>query len=377
MKEGIKLFKVLGIEISLDFSWFIIFFLVTWSLASGYFPFKYPFFAPGTYWLMGTISSVLLFATVLMHELSHSVVANMNGLNIRRIKLFVFGGVAQLNREPQSPRIEFDVAIAGPICSFILHFVFKGMASSISAIWPGQGQNAVVVILTYLSFINLFLAIVNLIPAYPLDGGRVLRAFLWARTRSLRRATAIASNIGKLFALVLILNGFVVAIRGELAGLWYVFIGMFLFGAAKMGYENVLLRDAMSGSRVGEVMSPAITINDVGMTLDRAIDRYFFHYHHSSFPVMQKGKLAGMLNLARIKQVPREDWHKITVGQCLEPMDPLTVVRAGDKTINILRRLAEHANEHFMVMQGEQIVGIITRVDIMKLLKLKVDLDVK
>ena len=374
MREGIRLFKIFGIEISLDFSWFIIFFLVTWSLASGYFPFKYPFFDKGTYWLMGAISSVLLFATVLMHELSHSVVANINGLNIRRIKLFIFGGVAQLDREPPSPRIEFDVAIAGPICSFILHFIFKATAGGISAVFLGRGQNPVVVILMYLSFINMFLAIINLIPAYPLDGGRILRAFLWARTKSLRRATAIASNVGKLFALFLIFNGFIVAIRGEMAGLWYVFIGMFLFGAAKMGYESVLLRDAMGESRVGDVMSPAIIIKDTGMTIDRVIDKYFFHYHHSSFPVMENGKFSGMLNLSKIKEVPREDWARITVSQCLEPVDPVTVVRTGEKTINILRRLAEHSKEHLLVMQGERIVGIITRVDIMKLLKMKVDL---
>lgn len=369
MREGIRLFKVFGIEISLDFSWFIIFFLVTWSLASGYFPFKYPFFAAGTYWVMGVLSSTLLFITVLMHELTHSVVANNNGLNIRGIKLFVFGGVAQLSHEPQSARVEFDVAIAGPICSFILHFIFKGIASLL-----GGGQSPVVAIFSYLAFINVFLGLINLIPAYPLDGGRVLRAFLWARTKNLRLATAIASNVGKFFAIFLIFNGFILTIRGELGGLWYVFIGMFLYGAAKMGYEHVLIRDALSGSSVRDVMSTHVVVVDSALALDKVVEDYFFKYHHSSFPVVEGARIKGVLSLARIKEIPREKWPLTTAGDSAEPIRPDAVVSPRERTSNILSRLVEHELGHMLVMEEGRIIGIVTRVDVMKLLKVKMDL---
>lgn len=369
MREGIRLFRIFGIEISLDFSWFIIFFLVTWSLASGYFPFKYPFFTAGTYWMMGVISSLLLFVTVLMHELTHSVVANNNGLNIRGIKLFVFGGVAQLSREPQSARVEFDVAIAGPICSFILHFIFKWIANAL-----GGGQNPAAAIFSYLAFINVFLGLINLIPAYPLDGGRVLRAFLWAVTKNLRMATAVASNLGRFFAIFLIFNGFMLTIRGELAGLWYVFIGMFLYSAAKMGYEHMVVRDALSRSFVRDVMSTNVVAVDAALTLDKAVEDYFFKYHHSGFPVVEGNELIGMLSLARIKEVPREKWHVATAGSCVEPIQPDAVVTPRERTSNVLNRFVEHEAGHILVMDNGRIAGIVTRVDVMKLLKLKMDL---
>ena len=374
MKEGIRLFKVFGIEISLDFSWFIIFFLVTWSLASGYFPIKYPLLTAGTYWMMGLISSILLFVSVLLHELSHSVVANHNDLSIKGIKLFIFGGVAQLSKEPQSARVEFDVAIAGPICSFILHFIFKGTARWLSHIVQSGTQNPVVAILGYLAFINVFLGIVNLIPAYPLDGGRVLRAFLWARTNNLRKATAIASNIGKFFALFLIFIGFMATIRGELAGLWYVFIGMFLYGAARMGYEHVLIKDALADSFVREVMTTDVVTIDGGITLDKAVEDYFFRYHHNSFPVAEDGRIKGMLDLARIKEVPRERWVDTSASSVAHPIDPHAIVTSRGKTNNALSWLVEHELEHLMVMDEGKLVGIVTRRDIMKLLKFKMDL---
>lgn len=374
MREGIKLFKVFGIKISLDYSWFIIFFLVTLSLAKGYFPWKYPFFAAQTYWMMGVVSSLMLFAAVLLHELSHSVVANHNGLNIRGIKLFVFGGVAQLGREPQSPRIEFDVAIAGPVCSLVLHFLFKGLAHGFAAVLSSGYYNPIVAIMVYLSFINAFLAIINLIPAYPLDGGRILRAFIWARTNNLRKATAVASNAGKFFALFLIFIGFMAVMRGELVGLWYVFIGMFLFSAAKMGYENVLIKDALSGTMVRHVMTDHVVSVPETMTIDKAIEDYFFKYHHSCFPIVEAGRVKGMLTLSKIKEVPREKWNEVTVADCTQPVDPHAIVTPREGTQNVLTRFAEYDLGRLLVLDGGKLVGIVTRQDIMKLLKLRMNI---
>jgi Zn-dependent protease len=374
MREGIKLFKIFGIEISLDFSWFIIFLLVTWSLASGYFPFKYPFFALGTYWIMGAISSLLLFITVLMHELSHSVVANHNGLNIKGIKLFVFGGVAQLTREPQNARVEFDIAIAGPICSFILYFIFKALAGFLSMHLQGGMQNPVTAIFSYLSFINIFLGLINLIPAYPLDGGRVFRSIVWAITKNFKKATAVASTLGKLFALFLIFTGFMATIRGEFSGLWYVFIGMFLFSSAKAGYENILIKNALNGVYVRDVMSPYVFTVDNNMTLDKVVDDYVFRYHHSSFPIVEGNKIKGMLRVEYIKNISRDKWHTTLASECTEPIGKEAMVSPREKVSTILNRLLEHNITHLLVMEDDKIVGIITRIDIMKLLKFKMEL---
>lgn len=375
MKDGIRLFKIFGIEISLDFSWFIIFFLVTWSLASGYFPVKYPFYTEGIYWIMGVISSTLLFVTVLLHELTHSIVANRNGLNIRGIKLFVFGGVAQLSREPQSARVEFDVAVAGPICSFILYFIFKVLTNFFAAKLPLGEINPLTAIFAYLSFINLFLGLINLIPAYPLDGGRIFRAFIWSVTKNFKKATAVASNLGKLFALFLIFNGFLATMRGSFGGLWYVFIGIFLFGAAKIGYENILVKDALNRSLVQNVMSTNVVTVKGDLTLDKVIEDFFFRYHHSSFPVVEDGRIKGMLTLTQIRTIPREKWHTVNAANCAEPITRDMIVSPREKTSNVLNRLIEHETTHLLVMDSDKLAGIITRVDIVKLLKLKMELE--
>lgn len=374
MREGIRLFKVFGIEISLDLSWFIVFFLFAWALASEYFPGKIPLLNTGTYWMMGLISSLLLFITVLLHELSHSLVANQNGLNISKIKLFIFGGVAQLNKEPQSARVEFDVAIAGPTCSFVLHFIFLGIALMLSPVMPSGDQSPLVAMLMFLSFINVFLGIINLLPAYPLDGGRVLRAFLWARTKNLKKATAVVSNIGKFFAVFIIFMGFMATIGGNLWGLWYVFIGMFLFGAARMGYENILIKDALTGSYVNEVMTTDVVTINSDLTLDEVVVDYFFRYHHNSFPVVSSGSVIGILELSKIKEIQRENWKDTLVKDAMRPVESYEIVRPKAKTSSVLSRFAEHELEHIFVMQKDVLFGIITRRDIMKLLKLKMDL---
>lgn len=374
MKKGIKLFRVFGIDISLDLSWFIVFFLFSWSLARGYFPANYPFFSARTYWIMGAMSSLLLFVTVLLHELSHSVVANYNGLNIRGIKLFIFGGVAQLSREPDNARVEFDIAVAGPICSLILHFLLGNIAILLSRISFLGEHNPIVIILSYLAYINLFLALVNLIPAYPLDGGRILRAFLWARSGDLKRSTGIASTMGKLFAGFLMFIGFMHFLKGEFAGLWYVFIGMFLYNAAKMGYEHVLMKDALTDLRVRDVMTGQVVSIDSGCTIDKAVDDYFFRYHHSSFPIMESGSIKGLLTFNRLKEIPREQWFVVTAGSITEPINERLVISPYARISAVLSLLIERELDHMYVMEGGEIIGVVTRRDIMKLLKMKMDL---
>ena len=253
MQKGFKLFKVIGIQISLDYTWFIIFALVAWTLSQGYFPSVVPGLAMWIYIAMGVVSSLLLFASILLHELSHSYVANRLGMDIRGITLFIFGGIAELSREPDDPRMELKIAIAGPIASGVLAILFWLIKEGLTAmaLFP-----LVASVCSYLVIINIVVVIFNMIPGFPLDGGRVLRAIWWMKSGDLQRATMVAGRVGKGFALFLIFFGILQTFTGNIiGGLWMVFIGIFLQQAAESGYREVLIRNSLSGIRVGDVMT--------------------------------------------------------------------------------------------------------------------------
>src|SRR3989304_4072394 len=242
MAKGIKLFRVLGIQISLDYTWFIVFVLFAWSLSYGYFPFQHPGLPTGTYLTMGILSATLLFACVLIHEIS----------------LFIFGGVAQLTKEPEDAATELKIAIAGPAASLVLALLFYGSAAAVNP----EAFPLLKSVLGYLALINFILLAFNMIPGFPLDGGRVFRALWWMRTGDLNKATKVASNIGKGFALFLIVMGFFQIFMGSfVGGLWFVFIGVFVQQAAESGYQQVVIKKALSGLKVKDLMSkPVITV---------------------------------------------------------------------------------------------------------------------
>ena len=260
MDKGIKLFKVFGIQISLNYSWFIIFGLIAWSLAQGYFPQMRPNLSLTTYWLMGFITALLLFLSVVLHELSHSYVAMASGIEIKGITLFIFGGVARISREPSDARTEFKIAIAGPATSLALALVFWLSSRGVDFLMPGSVISS---IFYYLFLINGILVAFNLIPGFPLDGGRLLRAYLWNRTDNLKEATRIASRVGKWFALLLIFVGFANIITGRLLnGIWFVFIGMFLQQAAAESYQVVVLQHSLEGVKVRDLMTSNVIAVD-------------------------------------------------------------------------------------------------------------------
>ncbi|MCP3677418.1 MAG: CBS domain-containing protein [Deltaproteobacteria bacterium] len=372
MQKGLKLFKVIGIQISLDYTWFIIFALVAWTLSQGYFPSVLPGLAMWIYIAMGVVSSLLLFASILLHELSHSYVANRLGMDIRGITLFIFGGIAELSREPDDPRMELKIAIAGPIASVVLAIFFWFITEGLTAmaLFP-----LVASVCNYLAIINIVVVIFNMIPGFPLDGGRVLRAIWWMKSGNLQRATMVASRVGKGFALFLIFFGILQTFTGNIiGGLWMVFIGFFLQQAAESGSREVLIKNSLSGIRVGDVMTREVVTVHPDDSLQIIVDDYLFRHHCVSFPVVAASRLVGMLNLGDIRAVPKEKWRETRVRDVMEPVTQRSIASSEETAIEVLSRMATLGVGRFPVVREGGLVGIISRRDIMKLMAFKREL---
>ncbi|MEK6759476.1 MAG: site-2 protease family protein [Deltaproteobacteria bacterium] len=370
MSRGFRLFKVLGIQISVDYTWFAIFVLFSWSLASGYFPSMYPGLGPARYFFMGVASSLLLFVCVLIHEISHSYTANRLGLDIHEITLFIFGGVAQLTKEPEDPYTELKIAIAGPAASAVLAIFFL----AVSRLIPGDSFPVAKAITSYLTTINVVLLIFNMIPGFPLDGGRVFRALWWARTGDINGATRVASAIGKGFAVFLIALGLLQIFVGNFTGgLWSVLIGIFVQQAAESGYRQVLVKNALNGLKVSDLMSrDVVTINEE-IDLADAVEKYFFKYHHSCFPVSSGGRVAGLLTLANIRGIERDLWGETLVRDIMTRIGKDETLSPTDSAIDAMTRLANTEAGRIVVMERGDLAGIISRRDIMKVLELKAE----
>ena len=372
MGQGIKLFKILGIQISLDYTWFIVFGLVAWSLAQGYFPITIPGLGIFTYISIGIISALLLFTCVLIHELSHSYTSNKLGLDIKEIKLFIFGGVAQLTKEPEDAATELKIAVAGPAASIALAGVFwvlTQLAKTIS-VYP-----ILAAMFEYLTYINIVLVIFNMIPGFPLDGGRVLRAIWWKKTGDIQRATQVASQAGKTFAILLILFGFVQIFFGNfVGGLWMVFIGMFLQQAAESSYSQLLVKQTLEKIKVGDAMTRNVVVLSEDATLSTVVEKYFFGYHFVGFPVASDGRIVGMITLNNVRMVPREEWATTLARDVMNKISPDIVLSPEDNAMDAFSRMINLDIGRVLVMDDGKLVGIITRRDIMRLMEFKADL---
>ncbi|MFQ6093653.1 MAG: site-2 protease family protein [bacterium] len=370
MARKFNLVRISGFQISIDYTWFVIFGLVTWGLAKGYFPRALPGMSPSTYWAMGVVAALLLFASVLIHELSHSLVARRYGLQIRGITLFIFGGLAEMAEEPKQASTELRMAAAGPITSLALAAVCWTAAYFVGAVL----SPAVGAVLRYVAYLNIILALFNLIPGFPLDGGRMLRAVLWRRTGSLKRATNIASRAGKWFAYFLIVLGILSVIAGNIRGLWYVLIGMFLHQAAQMSYIRVAYKDNLSGVKVGDLMSRDVVAIDGSLTLDRLVEDYFLKHRFQGFPVLEGNRVKGCVTLQDIKGIPRSQWTTTKTGDILQPLSGSQFLYPEGDAVEALSVMLRTGQGRLPVFAGERLVGIITRRDIMDLLQIKTDL---
>src|SRR3989304_3642431 len=374
MARPINLFKILGIRISIDYTWFIVFFLFGWSLAYGFYPANIPNLSLSTYIVMGVISSLSLFICVLIHELSHSYTSNRLGLDIKEITLFIFGGMAKLTREPDRAMDELKIAAAGPLASLALAVFFYFLRNLIDRAYNFPPLSAVI---GFLAYINLALLIFNMIPGFPLDGGRVLRAVWWARTGDVKKATRVASQIGKGFAIFLIVYGFFQIISGFfIGGLWALLIGTFLQQAAEGSYRQLLMKLSLEGVRVEDIMTKTVVPMEDGISLSDAIEKYFFKYHFVSFPVTSGGRVVGLIALNNIRETEKEKGHTTAVRDVMEKISPERVLHPGDNVLHALSKMLSEGVGRFPVIDpGGSLAGILSRRDIMKIMEFKTELE--
>src|SRR5438067_6681149 len=300
MPGSFRIGKIAGIDIDIHVSWIIILVLLTVSLATGWFPQLYPGWSSAIYWVVGLISALLLFVSVLLHELAHSVVARARGLPVKNITLFIFGGVSNIEKEPGSPGIEFQVAVVGPLTSLLIGALALALLYLL-----GQNTSALAAILWYLGFANILLGIFNLIPGFPLDGARVLRSIVWKINGNLRRATRIVTVVGQIIAFLFILAGIWLFFVGYVIdGLWLGFIGWFLLSSAQSANSEVMLQSVFRGVTVGEVMNTAPTTVPANISLQKLVYEHFLPSGLRSALVIQGDRLAGLITLSDIRHVP-------------------------------------------------------------------------
>ncbi|MEX0820396.1 MAG: site-2 protease family protein [Pirellulaceae bacterium] len=367
-----KLFNLLGFPIFVDLSWFIIVVLITWSLATNLFPQFYEGLSVATYWWMGLAGTIGLFVSILAHELGHAVVARQFDVPMRGITLFIFGGVAEMTKEPPSPKAEFLVAIAGPIVSVVI-----AIACYAAGIYGEAGLAVPVTgVLWYLGIINGVVVAFNMIPAFPLDGGRVLRSILWQVKGSLRWATRITSSIGSGFGLVLILLGVVSFIGGNfIGGMWQFLIGMFLRGAAQMSYQQVLIRHALEGEPVEQFMHADVVTVPPSTTVYQFVEDYIYKHHHKMFPVSDDGRLVGCVTTRDVQQVPRGEWDRRTVGEIVKPCADENTIQRNADAMQALSSMSRNGASRLMVLDNGNLEGILSLKDLLKFISLKVELE--
>jgi Zn-dependent protease/CBS domain-containing protein len=363
LKGAWKIGTIMGIPIRIHFSWLIVFGLLTWLLSSRYFPQVTPDLPFVSYWINGVLAALLLFASVAFHELAHSYVAQKYRLTIESITLFIFGGVAQLKGEPPHPRAEFWIAIAGPLSSFFLSAFFFILAM----ITAGGAKP----LFAYLAQINFIIGVFNLIPGFPMDGGRVLRSALWGKKKDYFYATQKASSIGKGIALFFIFFGLFSIFTGGPGGLWLMLVGWFLYSAAQASYQQSTLQEILSGIKVKGIMVGEMQTIDPSIYLDKAVDEYFLRYGYGGFPVIEDGKFLGILTLKEVKDVPRENWGKVKVSEAYVPHEKRWEIFPDADAIKALELMIKEDKGRIAVTEKDRIIGLITRNGIARYVQIK------
>lgn len=366
MRNAIRLGKVFGIEVGLDYSWFVIFILITWSLA-GHYLMEYQDWSPGFRLSMAIATALLFFGSVLAHEFGHSLVAIATGVPVQRITLFIFGGVAQIGQEPKRAWHEFWIAIAGPLVSLALAVVFA-LLGSLGRQWGNAGLAALG---GWLGGTNLALALFNLIPGFPLDGGRILRAVVWGMTGSMRGATRFAGAIGQIVAWLFILVGIWQIFTGNWAnGLWIAFIGWFLNGAATSSVQQVNLQELLQGHTVREVMMRDCPRVAPRLSLQQLVDTVILPSGRRCFPVMQDDQMLGLVTVHHVQEVQREDWPVTTIGQVMIPKDRLSKAQPDEELAEALEQMVDaDVNQLPVVDANGQWVGMVARDNILNFIQ--------
>ncbi|MGQ0603924.1 MAG: site-2 protease family protein [Anaerolineales bacterium] len=388
LSGGFKLGRIFGIRIDVDWSWFLIFLLVTWNLASSVFPRLHPDWSPALNWGVGLAASLLFFASVLGHELAHSLVAIARGLPVRRIMLHMFGGVSNLEREPSSPATEFLITVVGPLTSLGLGVIFTligGLFTLQPAFDLGDPEAALsrlgplATLFLWLGPINIALAVFNLIPGFPLDGGRLLRSLLWAITNNLRQATCWSSWVGQGIAWLFIVGGIAMMFGlsipffgdGFIGGLWLTFIGWFLNNAAVQSYQQVVVHDMLEGVPVARLMQADTPTVPPTLRLNRLVEEFLRVNDERTFAVVDGDWLIGLVTLEDVRKVPREAWETTPVSEVMTPLAELEAITPREDATQAFDKLARQEVRQMPVVQDGHLVGMLRRRDILRWLQLQ------
>jgi len=371
MLSNIKLGTISGIEIGLHYSWFIIAALIAFSLA-GHFRQVNPSWGPGPIWIAALVTAALFFATLLLHELAHSLVAQARGLKVRAITLFALGGVSQIQDDATDAKTELLIAIAGPVASLIIGFGCLGIALGLGWQRSTEPQTPVAGVLVWLGYINFALAVFNMIPGFPLDGGRVLRAILWAITKNSDRSTRIAARVGQFVAFLFILDGIWQFFSGAgFGGLWIAFIGWFLMDAAKASYADVEITTALRGVRVSEVMSRDCAIVSPGMSLQEFVNTYLLRAGERCFAVEEQGHFVGLVTPRDVGSIPRDHWDKTAVREAMRPLQELHVITPDTPVLDALKLLTSKDVNQLPVVANGTLQGVLSRSQLVQLLQVR------
>jgi len=371
MKSSIELGRVFGIPIGINYSWLIIFVLVTLSLSTVYFPSQHPEWSPALAWSIGAATSLLFFLSVIIHELAHSVVSVANGVPVQSITLFIFGGVASISHEPRKAQHEFFMALAGPVSSLCLAILFW-----LASIATRRVLAPVSSLAQWLAYINLTLALFNLIPGFPLDGGRVLRALVWWLTGNFKVATRVATGLGQFVAYGFILTGILMVIRGNFDGLWLAFIGWFLENAASQSYQQVALQEALRGVKASDIMERDCAYIPGNLTIDLFVHNYVLPQSRRCFLLTDRGRLTGMVTLHDVKEVPKEKWENTQVRDIMKPLDTVKRVQPSDDAWSVLQLMDSENVNQVPVMDGDQVVGLINRENVIRFIRTRSELGI-
>jgi Zn-dependent protease/CBS domain-containing protein len=369
MRGNISIGRVFGIPLRLHYTWFIIFALVTTSLVLYTADQPYPL---GQRITLGILTSLLFFASIVTHELAHSVLAARNNIPVKEITLFIFGGVSQITKDTTHPRAEFTIAIVGPLTSLALAGIFYGL----HLLLAGAQQSLPAILMYQLFLINVILAVFNLIPGFPLDGGRIFRALVWQRTQDYHRATRIAAKVGRGIAYAFIAGGFAIIILRPLYwiyGMWLIFIGWFLNDAARASYQQVLLRDALAGITARQVTDYASPLIPPHMNLIELIEQYVLPTGRDCFLISWGTELEGIITLQHIKKTPRSRWAITSVQDVMTPASKLKVAYANQDLFSVLQGMNGANTDHIPVMEAGKVIGIINREDIARFLRTRAE----
>jgi Zn-dependent protease/predicted transcriptional regulator len=374
MQAQIKLGRILGIEIGLHYSWLIIALLITLSL-SGHFKSTNPLWSDVVVWSVALVTALLFFATIVIHELSHSIVARMHGLAVRSITLFALGGVSQIEKDSPDARTEFWIGIAGPLASAAIGVLCLAAALSLGWVPAAEPTTPATAVLVWLGYINILLAVFNMVPGFPLDGGRVLRGILWWITGARNRATQVAARVGELVSYAFIVIGLVRFFGGAgLDGLWISFIGWFLLDASRTSQAQVSVMEALKGLQVGDVMSRDYITVDSHSNVQSFADEHLLRTGRRCFIVTENGRVAGMITPQEVRHIPRAQWPYKTLDVVMRPLDQLRTVTVDTPVIKALEIMGRDDLNQLPVILNGALEGIISRSHILQLIQTRAEL---